>query len=806
MAQINVNVSGTVTDENNPVPDYSVYINLFGMDSTTLINDVVVTDESGFYDYAETIEQFVGDGVILEVGTFDCNMDYISYRFILTPNNSTVIQDFEICTGTPNDCEAYYTYSQVGDFSIQFMNQSTGEDLIYFWSFGDGSGSDEENPLHTFGSNGAYPVSLTIMNNDSSCFDFYEDIVIVGDSMPGDCYAYFTYTDLGQFTIEFLNLSQGNDLIYFWNFGGDNWSDEENPVHDFGSSGAYPVSLTIMNNDSSCFDFYEDIVIVGDSMPGDCEAAFTYDQPGDITGLTYLFIDMSFGYPTFWHWDFGDGTNSSEQNPMHTFSEAGIYDVCLTISSQDSSCFDVYCESIVVDDSSTCIAQYTYFPDSSLSDYTLQFIDLSYGNIGSWYWDFGDGTYSEEQDPVHTFSEEGYYYVCLTIVGENCQSVWCEEVYVGPYEDCFNYFTYEAAGNSVLFEGFHSGLGPASYYWEFGDGTSGEGQVVSHTYATTGTYFVSLSTFEGDICSATSSQVIVVGDSIEYNQIYGQVFEGDFPLEEGFVMIFSMDTDSNYIPFFDISMIDSSGIYVFPYVPNGEFAVYAIPFYFNGYMPTYYGDVVNWDEATPIVLGDPNNPYDIHLVPVDAPTYPGNGTITGIISDPAVREGFINKIKILLYNENYELIDFTNVDSEGSFNISNLANGTYYIYPELTGVTSSFMRVDISDEQQEVVVNMTMNGNSILGNKEMFTITEAGDIFPNPADRNARVELTNQKTTVVTVQVLDITGRNYSITEYNLNAGRSVIDIPMENLQTGLYFVRISNTEGNVITKKVIRQ
>ena len=271
-------------------------------------------------------------------------------------------------------------------------------------------------------------------------------------------------------------------------------------------------------------------------------------------------------------------------------------------------------------------------------------------------------------------------------------------------------------------------------------------------------------------------------------------------------MIFSMDTDSNYIPFFDFTLIDTSGIYVFPYVPHGEFAVYAIPFYFNGYMPTYYGDVVNWDEATPIILGDPNNPYDIHLVPVDAPTDPGNGIITGIISDPAVREGFIDKVTILLYNENYEFIDFTDVNSEGSFNISDLANGTYYIYPELTGVTSNFMRVDISDEQQEVVVNMTMDGNSILGNEELFTVTEAGDIFPNPADKNARVELTNQKSTVITIQVLDITGRNHSIVEYTVNAGRLVIDIPMENLQTGLYIVRIRNTEGNVITKKVIRQ
>ncbi|RLD44883.1 MAG: hypothetical protein DRI88_09055, partial [Bacteroidetes bacterium] len=128
------------------------------------------------------------------------------------------------------------------------------------------------------------------------------------------------------------------------------------------------------------------------------------------------------------------------------------------------------------------------------------------------------------------------------------------------------------------------------------------------------------------------------------------------------------------------------------------------------------------------------------------------------------------------------------------------------IYPELSGVSSEFTQVQITDEQQNVVVNMTMEGSTILGEKELFMNTEAGNIFPNPADERARIELNNLKETQVKVQVMDITGRTQIMNEYNLSAGRTVIEIRLEHLQTGIYFVRITNTEGNTITRKVVHQ
>ena len=50
---------------------------------------------------------------------------------------------------------------------------------------------------------------------------------------------------------------------------------------------------------------------------------------------SYQFTDTSIGTITAWAWNFGDGTTSTEQNPSHTFTSSGLYNVTLTASGAD---------------------------------------------------------------------------------------------------------------------------------------------------------------------------------------------------------------------------------------------------------------------------------------------------------------------------------------------------------------------------------------------------------------------------------------------------------------------------------------
>ncbi|PKP32942.1 MAG: hypothetical protein CVT99_02760 [Bacteroidetes bacterium HGW-Bacteroidetes-16] len=727
MAQSQLTIMGTVMDNTpigQPIPNQEITIDVYA-GGALFVSNVVYSDSVGYY--ADFIQLNNNQGEVI-ISTQDCDSTILSYSQTFFGDSLFVYHDFVICGNFPPGCVADFRYEIQEPLTVSFLNLSQGGES-YFWDFGDGHHSNEENPEHTYQDEGYYNICLTLMSNDSSCYSKYcQTVTLTDDTLR--CQANFTYFPVG---------------------------DSNNPIHG---------------------------------------------------SLTVQFLDMSLGNPSLWFWQFGDGTGASDPNPIHTFGGPGIYQVCLTIQSADSSCTSTFCQDVVVqNDSASCVAQFVHHPaDSAQGDLSLQFIDLSYGNPTHWLWDFGDGHSSTEQNPMHTYASEGDYYVCLTINGPDCQSVWCENVWVGAGSDCYNYFSYQVLDNTVVFSGFHSANIPASYVWEFGDGTSAMGQEVTHSYSGPGMYYVSLTTFDDNLCRAFSSQLVVVGDTIAYNQVYGQVFEGDFPLEQGVVMIFSIDTSLNYNPFIDVTLIDSSGVYVFPYVPSGEFVIYALNTTYNQYLPTYYGDVINWEDAEVVVLGQPNNPYDIHLVSAVTTSIGGNGVINGQISDEVVRgSGFLDKINMLLYNESKESLGFANVTSDGDFNMDNLAYGVYYLYPELTGVSAEFIRVELTSEQPTAQVNMTFSGGSITGIENQNELVFAGEIYPNPVTYILKINIEALEMSDVGLKIIGTDGRVYHASNINLNGTTETIQINVSDLPKGMFILQITDHNQVFLNRKFIR-
>ncbi|NTV82721.1 MAG: PKD domain-containing protein, partial [Bacteroidales bacterium] len=84
----------------------------------------------------------------------------------------------------------------------------------------------------------------------------------------------------------------------------------------------------------------------GFAVNSDCKASFSF-EPDSLTSSPFLyhFKDVSTGNINAWHWDFGDGSQSTEQNPSHQYEKTGTYEVCLTIAdlNDTSACFDKEC-------------------------------------------------------------------------------------------------------------------------------------------------------------------------------------------------------------------------------------------------------------------------------------------------------------------------------------------------------------------------------------------------------------------------------------------------------------------------------
>jgi len=129
-------------------------------------------------------------------------------------------------------------------------------------------------------------------------------------------------------TVTFHDLSYGQVSEYLWSFGDGSTSTLQNPVHTYFVPGSYTVSLLVSNAYGSNRRTAADFIVIG-SPP---VAKFLAEPSGGQAPLTVQFTDLSTGNPKSWEWSFGDGTQSSEKNPVHIFQQAGQYNVTLRVT------------------------------------------------------------------------------------------------------------------------------------------------------------------------------------------------------------------------------------------------------------------------------------------------------------------------------------------------------------------------------------------------------------------------------------------------------------------------------------------
>lgn len=138
-------------------------------------------------------------------------------------------------------------------------------------------------------------------------------------------------------------------------------------------------------------------------------AAFTSNVTTGSEPLSVKFTDQSTHIPTSWTWDFGDGETSTQQSPTHVYGATGVYTVSLTVTTADGSYTETKSNYI-----SIINGPVTNFNWGRPGEYTYAFVDQTINYPTIWQWEFGDGSTSTEQDPVHTYAGYGVYQVNLT--------------------------------------------------------------------------------------------------------------------------------------------------------------------------------------------------------------------------------------------------------------------------------------------------------------------------------------------------------------------------------------------------------
>ncbi|MEI6435797.1 MAG: PKD domain-containing protein [Bacteroidota bacterium] len=825
MSQQFLTVNGIVTDTatGNPIPNHAVNIH---NDSNSLgyFYHTVLTNNSGFYNDTIIILNGVTQGN-LYVNTSDCQNYLHQQWFVYSPAQSNFTANFAICYNN-NPCQANF-YASAQGLTVQFTDASVGGGTTRQWQFGDGATSSQMNPLHSYGAPGYYNVTLTIGALGTTCYNSITQTVAVLDSTSGGCQAAFIAipdTNNSNYTYNFMDQSSGNIISWGWNFGDptsgtNNVSTLQNPTHIYSQPGSYTACLTIHGSDSSCYDVTCETIVIGSG--GGCQAAFTIVPDSMNTPNSFYFIDQSAGNITTWVWDFGDGTPPvtinfpSNPNTFHSYSIPGYYMVCLSIQGANG-CFDMTCDTLVVGSNTGCDANFfTSIPISTA--YPTLFQDASQGGGGlpivSWNWNFGDpasgaNNTSSLQNPSHTFNVAGIYNVCLTIQGadSSCYDVTCQNIVVQGDSGCQANFLYtidSVVGKTVAFTDISTG-NPTSWLWSFGDGTSATTQNPVHTYNGTAPSYNVCLTITGNNCTSTYCQNVVFTDSTNYHQVYGQVFAGNFPVTMGLAMIFSLDSNATNQLFSGVCPLDSNGVYYFTMVPDGNYYILAMPFDSNGYLPTYYGNTISWEQATQIILGTENNPYNINLVQSDQMT-PGPGSTSGQINMGDVNSSLLDKINMILMNDQSAPIGFTQVSTSGVFNFPTLAYGTYYLHPEMPGVSGDVVKFTLTAEKPHADVVMTFTGNKILGLQDEQSLVNQWSVFPNPVNDHLTINLDLKQDIQVVVEIHNLTGKVMTSKSVVLQNGNNSISLSTSNLPVGLYMLRVSSKEGVNINTKLVK-
>ncbi|MDD4249340.1 MAG: PKD domain-containing protein, partial [Methanosarcina sp.] len=217
--------------------------------------------------------------------------------------------------------------------------------------------------------------------------------------------------------VSFTDRSTGNPTEWNWTFGDGTSSAVQTPVHIYSLAGNYNVTLTVSNANGTASK--TDLITVLPTKP-DPEPSKPDPKPfepvlpvANFSNVTsekdpsnVSFTDRSTGNPTEWNWDFGDGTNSTVQNPVHTYnpkptypSPTQNYNVTLTVSntkgkSSKTGLITIPPDTIPPDTVQIQIvlpvANFSSNVTGSYAPLSAQFTDLS-KNATGWDWNFGDG-------------------------------------------------------------------------------------------------------------------------------------------------------------------------------------------------------------------------------------------------------------------------------------------------------------------------------------------------------------------------------------------------------------------------------
>jgi len=455
---------------------------------------------------------------VVDDSNLECNTDEISQKvFVNTAPRANFVVTESACIGQKITVDASST-----------ADETPGE-MVYLWDFGDGTTALGRTVKKVYQKGGVYEITLTVDDGfDTSCStDLVTKTVRINtppQASAGEDISLCLESQLEKYKVIFdaggSSDSDGDRLVYYWNFGDDKKAEGKIVSHIYQKGGQYRVNLTVDDfSGTNCS-------VDSDNLTVNLNRSPLVDAGSDIDACRATAVKFSGSASSeggcddcSYVWNFGGGNTVEGLQAEHTYDKGGIYSVVFTANDGKGTACSESTDRIKANINSAplvklkgeklgCLAEVFSFDASSTRDPD--------GDRLKYVWSFGDGTVKEGKAKVtHKYSKGGRYKVEVMVNdqrGLSCSTAsdsFDVRVNTPPVADAGPNLVC-CQGKQAVFDASNS-YDPdgdkLTYFWNFGDGKRAEGVKVKHAYKKHGVYKVVLTVKDdsGSACNLDSA-------------------------------------------------------------------------------------------------------------------------------------------------------------------------------------------------------------------------------------------------------------------------------------------------------------
>ena len=375
---------------------------------------------------------------------------------------------------------------------VKFNNNTlpgTGSIASQEWSMGEGTVYSSSNPTHKYANTGTYTVNLTVTNTAGCTRSVTKSgFIQVNTGVKPDFSVSAPLNCKPPETFTFRNLSSGvGTMSYQWIWGDGNNTFGFAPSHTYTGIGPYTVQL-VAKSSLGCFDTIRKTNVI---LLRNIQTQFNVPDQACVTETIQL-SNTSTQNATTTRWNLGDGTTSSLNSFLKSYTSTGTFPVKMVNTYRD--CKDSVVKDIIIHPKPRSNFR-VLNAASCKAPHSVQFQEVTIGAV-SWNWDFGDGSSSNNPNPQHTYLNNGDFNVRLIVTNANgCSDTIIKRSVVRIAPPVLNPLIVPNGGCSPLTVQFFANSTSLdsiqSWEWDLGNGVRSFNRNTINTYDS-GTYSIKL--------------------------------------------------------------------------------------------------------------------------------------------------------------------------------------------------------------------------------------------------------------------------------------------------------------------------